>query len=81
MAAPTPVSTLVRSSVLVTAAVYLFIRFSPSLGYRLYVILLFVSGLTIFMAGLGANSEYDLWKIIALSTLRQLGLMINLIVL
>ena len=40
------------------------------------VILLLVSGLTIFMAGLGANFEFDLRKIIALSTLRQLGLMI-----
>ena len=29
-----------------------------------------------FMAGLGANFEYDLRRIIALSTLRQLGLMI-----
>jgi NADH-ubiquinone oxidoreductase chain 5 len=29
-----------------------------------------------FIAGLGANFEFDLWRIIALSTLRQLGLMI-----
>jgi NADH-ubiquinone oxidoreductase chain 5 len=29
-----------------------------------------------FMAGLGANFEFDLKRIIALSTLRQLGLMI-----
>ena len=38
--------------------------------------LLLISGLTIFIAGLGANFEYDLRKIIALSTFRQLGLMI-----
>jgi NADH-ubiquinone oxidoreductase chain 5 len=40
------------------------------------MVLLLISGLTMFIAGLGANFEYDLKKIIALSTLRQLGLMI-----
>nr|YP_009351489.1 NADH dehydrogenase subunit 5 [Orthotermes depressifrons]AQP29726.1 NADH dehydrogenase subunit 5 [Orthotermes depressifrons] len=76
MAAPTPVSALVHSSTLVTAGVYLLIRFSPSFSYWLNVFLLLVSGLTMFMAGLGANFEFDLKKIIALSTLSQLGLMI-----
>ena len=52
------------------------IRFSPSFSYWLNVILLLVSGLTIFIAGLGANSEFYLKRIIALSALRQLGLMI-----
>nr|YP_009351112.1 NADH dehydrogenase subunit 5 [Cylindrotermes parvignathus]AQP28589.1 NADH dehydrogenase subunit 5 [Cylindrotermes parvignathus] len=76
MAAPTPVSALVHSSTLVTAGVYLLIRFSPSFSCWLNVILLLVSGLTMFMAGLGANFEFDLKSIIALSTLSQLGLMI-----
>nr|AQP29750.1 NADH dehydrogenase subunit 5 [Longipeditermes longipes] len=76
MAAPTPVSALVHSSTLVTAGVYLLIRFSPSFGYWLNVFLLLISGLTMFMAGLGANFEFDLSSIIALSTLSQLGLMI-----
>nr|YP_001256894.1 NADH dehydrogenase subunit 5 [Reticulitermes flavipes]ABN10425.1 NADH dehydrogenase subunit 5 [Reticulitermes flavipes] len=76
MAAPTPVSALVHSSTLVTAGVYLLIRFSPSFSCLLNTILLLVSALTMFMAGLGANFEYDLKKIIALSTLSQLGLMI-----
>nr|AQP29167.1 NADH dehydrogenase subunit 5 [Microcerotermes nr. havilandi TBRU3.18a] len=76
MAAPTPVSALVHSSTLVTAGVYLLIRFSPSFGHWLNAGLLLVSGLTMFMAGLGANLEFDLKKIIALSTLSQLGLMI-----
>jgi NADH-ubiquinone oxidoreductase chain 5 len=77
MAAPTPVSALVHSSTLVTAGVYLLIRFSPAFSGWLCTFLLLFSGLTIFMAGLGANFEYDLRKIIALSTLSQLGLMIG----
>jgi NADH-ubiquinone oxidoreductase chain 5 len=60
---------------LVTVGVYLLIHFSP-FNYWLNVILLLVSGLTIFMAVLGANFEFDLRTIIALSTLRQLDLII-----
>nr|URX53909.1 NADH dehydrogenase subunit 5 [Cryptotermes kirbyi] len=77
MAAPTPVSALVHSSTLVTAGVYLLIRFSPAFDDWLNIFLLVISGLTMFMAGLGANFEYDLKSIIALSTLSQLGLMIS----
>nr|ATU07037.1 NADH dehydrogenase subunit 5 [Echmepteryx hageni] len=78
MAAPTPVSALVHSSTLVTAGVYLLIRFYPMFSISQFSnFLLFVSGLTMFMAGLGANFEFDLKKIIALSTLSQLGLMMG----
>jgi NADH-ubiquinone oxidoreductase chain 5 len=42
-------------------------------------VLLLISCLTIFIAGLGANFEFDLKKIIALSTLRQLGLIISVL--
>nr|QWL15011.1 NADH dehydrogenase subunit 5 [Morphostenophanes sinicus] len=76
MAAPTPVSALVHSSTLVTAGVYLFIRFNFALGESALYFLLFVSSMTMFMSGLGASFEFDLKKIIALSTLSQLGLMI-----
>nr|QJW33596.1 NADH dehydrogenase subunit 5 [Arge aurora] len=76
MAAPTPVSSLVHSSTLVTAGVYLLIRFSNLFSVNFLKFILLISGLTMFMSGLAANFEYDLKKIIALSTLSQLGLMI-----
>nr|YP_009995513.1 NADH dehydrogenase subunit 5 [Ochthebius viridis]QNP09968.1 NADH dehydrogenase subunit 5 [Ochthebius viridis] len=79
MAAPTPVSSLVHSSTLVTAGVYLLIRFNYSLNFTMMMILLFISSMTMFMAGLGANFEFDLKKIIALSTLSQLGLMMSIL--
>nr|QHH25542.1 NADH dehydrogenase subunit 5 [Trypetoptera punctulata] len=80
MAAPTPVSALVHSSTLVTAGVYLLIRFNVVITEGpLAKFLLLMSGLTMFMAGLGANFEFDLKKIIALSTLSQLGLMMSVL--
>nr|UYG49267.1 NADH dehydrogenase subunit 5 [Abscondita chinensis] len=79
MSAPTPVSSMVHSSTLVTAGVYLLIRFNFCLSLNLMYFMLFISTMTMFMSGLGANFEYDLKKIIALSTLSQLGLMMSIL--
>jgi NADH-ubiquinone oxidoreductase chain 5 len=75
IAAPTPISALVHSSTLVTAGLYLIIRFS----YLLYSspiaiqVLSAVCIFTSFYAGLNTVFECDLKKIIALSTLSHLG--------
>nr|AEP27272.1 NADH dehydrogenase subunit 5 [Nilaparvata lugens] len=76
MAAPTPVSSLVHSSTLVTAGVYLLIRFNKFISIELNLILLNLSLLTILLSGMGALYENDLKKIIAFSTMGQLSFMI-----
>nr|QBC73177.1 NADH dehydrogenase subunit 5 [Cocculina subcompressa] len=77
MAAPTPVSALVHSSTLVTAGVFLLIRFYYFIEVWEYfnIILIFISVVTLVLAGIGASYEFDLKKVIALSTLSQLGVM------
>nr|YP_010938155.1 NADH dehydrogenase subunit 5 [Arcovestia ivanovi]WLD05680.1 NADH dehydrogenase subunit 5 [Arcovestia ivanovi] len=77
MEAPTPVSALVHSSTLVTGGIFLLIRFFPFLNQLPFFSfsLLIMSSLTMLMAGLSAMNEMDMKKVIALSTLSQLGLM------
>lgn len=77
IAAPTPVSALVHSSTLVTAGVYLLIRHRFILRKVSFLkFLLLVGAITILIAGAGAIQELDIKKVVALSTLSQLGLII-----
>ena len=76
--APTPVSALVHSSTLVTGGIFLLIRFFPFLNqlHLFNLFLIIMASLTILIAGLSAINEIDIKKVIALSTLSQLGLII-----
>nr|YP_010990138.1 NADH dehydrogenase subunit 5 [Polymesoda caroliniana]WOV69026.1 NADH dehydrogenase subunit 5 [Polymesoda caroliniana] len=75
MAAPTPVSALVHSSTLVTAGVYAVFRFSFLVSFEMSFFLMVFSMMTLVMAGVSAVVEMDMKKVIALSTLSQLGVM------
>lgn len=78
IAAPTPISALVHSSTLVTAGVYIILRLNYIVKtdsvFTEYMIL--ISLITMFIAGFIALFEVDIKKVIALSTLSQLGLII-----
>ncbi len=75
MSAPTPISSLVHSSTLVTAGLYLIVRFSAFLYScpNCMIFLMLISIFTTFYAGLNSVVETDLKKLIALSTLSHLG--------
>jgi len=73
MAAPTPVRALVHSSTLVTAGVWLLVRFRQ-MRVSLAGVLLTLGTITLMLASTAALIEVDGKKVVALSTLRQLGL-------
>ena len=75
MAAPTPVSTLVHSSTLVAAGVYVILRY-PDLVDESWDLAVFVcSCRTVLVAGSSSAGEIDLKKVLALSTLSQVARM------
>nr|AEQ93829.1 NADH dehydrogenase subunit 5 [Myosotella myosotis] len=77
MAAPTPVSALVHSSTLVTAGIFVMVRIWGTLQLPPMVgeMLLLCGALTCFLGGTAAVFENDVKKLVALSTLSQLGVM------
>nr|AZL93134.1 NADH dehydrogenase subunit 5 [Brachymeria sp. ZJUH_2016006] len=77
MAAPTPVSSLVHSSTLVTAGVYLLIRFKLFIFQNNFLLkyIMYISLITMLFASISGIIDYDLKKIVAFSTLSQLSFM------
>nr|BAV78639.1 NADH dehydrogenase subunit 5 [Panagrellus redivivus] len=74
MSAPTPVSSLVHSSTLVTAGLLLLFNFNLMLMNSFSMsIIFFVGLLTTLFSSLSALIEEDLKKVVALSTLSQMG--------
>nr|WSP02078.1 NADH dehydrogenase subunit 5 [Ortmanniana ligamentina] len=78
MAAPTPISALVHSSTLVVAGVYLLFRYYPLLSVveGLLLVLSKIGCLTLLMASFMSCFEFDIKKLVALSTLSHLGFMV-----
>jgi NADH-quinone oxidoreductase subunit L len=77
MEGPTPVSALIHAATMVTAGVYLIVRTHP-LFEKAYVIEDLAAGLgvaTLLMAGLIALVQVDIKRVIAYSTMSQIGYM------
>jgi NADH-quinone oxidoreductase subunit L len=77
MAGPTPVSALIHAATMVTAGVYLLVRLSPVLVMSVDAmeIVAWIGALTALMAALIALRQDDIKKILAYSTVSQLGFM------
>jgi NADH-quinone oxidoreductase subunit L len=77
MAGPTPVSALIHAATMVTAGVYLMVRMSPAVVQSLdaMMIIAWIGALTALLAALIAVRQDDLKKILAYSTVSQLGFM------
>jgi NADH-ubiquinone oxidoreductase chain 5 len=77
MEAPTPVSALLHAATLVTAGIYLLLRSSPLLEYSptALLILTFIGSTTAFVAATSGLVQNDLKRIVAFSTISQLGYM------
>ncbi|MGA2120634.1 MAG: proton-conducting transporter membrane subunit [Methanoregula sp.] len=77
MVAPTPVSALLHSSTMVKAGVYIIVRFAPVLsGTTEGLIIALVGGTTFALASFMAISQNNAKKVLAYSTIANLGLIV-----
>lgn len=78
MEGPTPVSALIHAATMVTAGVYLLIRSSPLIEYSTTVLLLclWLGAITTIFSSLIGLFQQDIKKVIAYSTMSQLGMMV-----
>ena len=78
MEGPTPVSALIHAATMVTAGVYLLMRSSPLVEYSNTVLLscLWVGAVTTVFSSLIGLFQQDIKKVIAYSTMSQLGMMV-----
>src|SRR5579875_3587012 len=77
MEGPTPVSALIHAATMVTAGVYLLCRMNPLLANSpdaMWVIAV-IGGVTAFVAATIATSQQDIKKVLAFSTVSQIGYM------
>jgi NADH-quinone oxidoreductase subunit L len=75
MEGPTPVSALVHSATMVAAGVYLTGRFYPVLSPDVLLVIAYVGGITLFIAATIALVANDIKRVLAYSTVSQLGYM------
>ena len=77
MEGPTPISALIHAATMVTAGIYMVARLSPlyELTDEVLLFILYVGSLTAFLLGLVALVQNDIKRIIAYSTISQLGYM------
>jgi NADH-ubiquinone oxidoreductase chain 5 len=78
MEGPTPVSALIHAATMVTAGVYLLMRASPLIEYSSTVLILclWVGAITSVFSSLIGLFQQDIKKVIAYSTMSQLGMMV-----
>jgi NADH-quinone oxidoreductase subunit L len=78
MEGPTPISALIHAATMVTAGIYMVARMSPLFEFSPVVLsfILVIGGTTALFMGLLAVTQYDIKRVIAYSTLSQLGYMV-----